>query len=101
VEKIVLIFFIYYFFIRSPGIMMGELKKITLEQLKQYDGQKGRPAYIAYKGKVYEVTNSDMWEYGEHFSVHLAGQDVTDGIDNAPHGEEKLEAIVLIGELIK
>ena len=32
---------------------------------------------------------------------HAPGQDVTGAMDNAPHGEEKLEAIVLIGELIK
>jgi predicted heme/steroid binding protein len=79
----------------------SNLRKFTLEQLKQYDGKNGRSAYIVYKGKVYEVTDSGLWGDGEHFNLHQAGQDVTGGMDNAPHGEEKLEAIVLIGELIK
>ena len=80
---------------------MSGLRKFTLEQLKQNDGKKGRPAYIAYKGKVYDVSASGMWMDGEHFGLHQSGQDTTDGIADAPHGEEKLETIELIGELVK
>jgi predicted heme/steroid binding protein len=67
-----------------------ELKKYTLEQLKEYDGSKGKPAYIAYKGKVYDVSASGMWSDGDHFSLHRAGDDVSEGISNAPHGEKNL-----------
>jgi predicted heme/steroid binding protein len=41
--------------------MTGAERKFTLEELKQYDGRDGRPAYIAYKGKVYDVTDSFLW----------------------------------------
>jgi len=37
---------------------METAKKFTLNELKQYDGRDGRSAYIAYKGKVYDVTES-------------------------------------------
>ncbi len=79
---------------------MVDLRRFTLEELKKYDGKNGRPAYIAYSGKVYDVSGSSMWIGGEHFSLHRAGEDTTDGISNAPHGDEKLEAITLVGELV-
>ena len=77
----------------------SNIRKFTLEELKQYDGQKGRPAYIAYKGKVYDVTDNYTWGDGSHYGEHQAGQDVTDGMSDAPHGEDKLEATVLVGEI--
>jgi predicted heme/steroid binding protein len=78
---------------------MGALRKFTLEELKQYDGKNGKPAYIAFKGKVYDVTDNYLWGDGEHFGEHKVGEDTSDGLSNAPHGDEKLESITLIGEL--
>ncbi len=80
---------------------MVELRKFTIDELKQYDGRKGRPAYIAFRGKVYDVTDNYTWGDGNHYGEHQAGGDTTDGITDAPHGDEKLEATVLIGELVK
>lgn len=79
----------------------SELRKFTLAQLKQNDGKNGRSAFIVHRGNVYDVTNSDLWGNGDHFSMHQAGQDVTDALSDAPHGDDKLEAAKLIGELIK
>ncbi len=61
---------------------------MTLEQLKQYNGQNKQKAYIAYKGNVYDVTNSPLWENGMHQNMHEAGVDLTDALANAPHGDE-------------
>lgn len=61
---------------------------MTLEELKQYNGQNGQKAYIAYKGNVYDVTSSPLWEDGIHQKMHQAGQDLTEVMKNAPHGEE-------------
>ncbi len=83
------------------SVSMVELRKFTVDELKQYDGKKGRPAYIAFRGKVYDVTDNYTWGDGDHFGEHQAGQDTTDGISNAPHSDEKLVATVLIGELVK
>ena len=55
---------------------LGELKKFTLEGLAKYDGREGRQAYIAYKGKVYDVSESWLWEDGDHQGLHEAGKDL-------------------------
>jgi len=78
---------------------MDEIIRITPDELKLCDGQNGRPAFIAYKGKVYDATDCELWSKGEHFDAHKAGQDISDEMSNAPHGEEKLAAIPLVGEL--
>jgi len=75
-------------------------RKFTLEELKQYDGKDGRPAYIAYKGKVYDVTGNFLWLNGDHQGEHAAGKDLTEEIASAPHGEENLERVKLIGTLV-
>lgn len=80
--------------------MEGELKKFTLEELKQYDGRDGRPAYFAYKGKVYDVTDSFLWINGDHQGQHEAGRDMTNEMAIAPHGEEMLERVRPVGVLV-
>jgi len=78
----------------------GAEKKFTLEELKQYDGKNGKPAYIAYKGKVYDVTDNYLWLDGNHQGEHEAGKDLTEEMAQAPHGEETLERVKLIGTLV-
>ena len=74
-------------------------RKFTLEELKQYDGREGRPAYIAFKGKVYDVTEDYLWVNGDHQGMHTAGKDLTEEISSAPHGEENLDRVKLVGIL--
>lgn len=80
--------------------MENAQRKFTLEELKQYDGKNGKPAYIAYKGKVYDVTDNYLWLDGDHQGQHEAGKDLTEDMANAPHGEENLERVKLIGILV-
>jgi predicted heme/steroid binding protein len=80
--------------------MTGAERKFTLEELKQYDGRDGRPAYIAYKSKVYDVTDSFLWIDGDHQGQHAAGKDLTEDMALAPHGEETLERVKLVGVLV-
>lgn len=61
------------------------MKEFTLEELKQFDGQDGRPAYVAYDGGVYDVSDSAMWDEGDHMGAHAAGDDLTEAHDDAPH----------------
>ncbi len=79
--------------------MEGSEKKFTLDELKQYDGKNGKPAYIAYKGKVYDVTDDYLWVEGDHQGEHAAGKDLTEEMSRAPHGEDTLERVKLIGVL--
>ncbi len=80
--------------------MGDEPKKFTLNELKQYDGREGRPAYIAYNGKVYDVSESFLWMEGNHQGQHVAGKDLTDDMKMAPHGEDMFERVKLVGVLV-
>ncbi len=78
---------------------LSEEKKFTLEELAKYNGKKGSPAYIAFKGKIYDVTESSFWMGGDHLGAHEAGKDLTLEIDLAPHGPENLERMKIVGVL--
>ncbi len=64
--------------------------------LAAFDGLDGRPAFVAYKGKVYEMTDLQRWKGGTHFK-HLSGQDLTAALARAPHGPEKLAGVPVQG----
>jgi len=83
---------------QSPPDESGDL---THEQLANFDGKEGRPAYIAFKGEIYDVTRSNLWQRGSHLNRHAAGMDLTDAIGNAPHDENKVLAMPHIGKLIE
>jgi predicted heme/steroid binding protein len=74
------------------------MKTFTPEELKQYDGSNG-VAYVAYKGKVYDVSGSYHWRKGIHQVMHKAGLDLTDEFERAPHSSELLEKFPVVGEL--
>lgn len=78
-----------------------EQRRFTVFELKEFDGRDGRPAYVALKGKVYDVSNSPLWNEGKHPGAHVAGLDLTMSIMNAPHGEEALMKFKVVGELIQ
>jgi predicted heme/steroid binding protein len=70
----------------------------TEEELEQYNGENGLPVYFAYDGIVYDVTHLSGWVSGIHNGI-AAGYDLTDDIQYAPHGDEKLENAIIIGIL--
>jgi predicted heme/steroid binding protein/uncharacterized membrane protein len=72
----------------------------TVEGLCRFDGKEGRPAHVAYKGVVYDVTNSRLWKNGSHLTRHAAGSDLTDMLKNAPHAEDKVLAMPVVGKLL-
>ena len=71
----------------------------TGESLADFDGKDGRRAYVAHAGKIYDVTDSVMWEGGEHQGEHSAGADLTAAMDDAPHFPEELDSFPLVGSL--
>jgi predicted heme/steroid binding protein/uncharacterized membrane protein len=74
-------------------------RDMTPDQLGAYDGKEGRPACFAYKGLVYDVTSSRLWKNGMHLMKHAAGNDLTEMLKNAPHGEDKVLAMLQVGML--
>lgn len=80
---------------------LGGERQFTIAELSRYDGKEGRPAYLAYKGKVYDATNNRLWKNGKHGAAHFAGTDLTEALVNAPHGEEVLARLPILGFLAK
>jgi len=74
-------------------------KEITLEELAAADGKDGRPVYIAFQGRVYDVSRSPLWESGSHMASHQAGQDLSGEFADAPHGLEVLDRYPQVGVL--
>ena len=79
---------------------MSEPKRITQAELEENNGQNGKPAYVAYKGKVYDVSESAFWLYGDHMGSHQAGKDMTMEMELAPHSEETLQRMKEVGVLV-
>lgn len=79
---------------------MSQPKKVTHEELAQNNGKNGKPAYIAYQGKVYEVSDSSFWMEGDHMGMHDAGKDLTEELEMAPHRDETFKRVKLVGELV-
>jgi predicted heme/steroid binding protein/uncharacterized membrane protein len=75
------------------------MKTFTPEELAAFNGQDGKPIYIAHKGKVYDVTGSGMWRGGRHMKRHSAGEDLTTDIQAAPHQADVLERYSQVGVL--
>lgn len=72
-------------------------KKFTVEELSKYTGLKGKPAYIGYKGKVYNV--SGLFKDGEHAGVK-AGIDISDSFSKGPHQEDIFGKFPVVGTLV-
>ncbi len=75
------------------------LKKFSKEELAKNNGKNGAPALFAVNGKVYDVTNSPLWEDGEHEALHEAGRDLTQELELAPHGSDVIERYQVVGTL--
>lgn len=68
-------------------------------ELKTYDGKDGRPAYVVYNGKVYDVSKSELWKGGVHMGRHKAGEDLSDFISMAPHDTEVFDRVEPVGTI--
>ncbi|MBF0472328.1 MAG: CopD family protein [Nitrospirae bacterium] len=69
----------------------------TPETLSNFDGKEGRGSYVAFKGTVYNFSASKKWKDGNHMKRHLAGNDLTAALEEAPHGEEMITAMPIVG----
>ncbi|HJX60902.1 MAG TPA: CopD family protein [Thermodesulfobacteriota bacterium] len=85
---------------RSSQAPLEKKTRLTLEELSRFDGSEMKPAYIAYKGKIYDVSSSKLWVEGNHVRKHPAGNDLTEALRTAPHDEDKILGMPLVGELI-
>lgn len=75
-------------------------RQIADAELKRCDGREGRPAWVTFRGKVYDVSGSQRWPEGMHMKRHQAGQDLSGEFASAPHDESVFERVPVVGRLI-
>ena len=76
---------------------------MTLEELADFDGKDGRPAYVAVDGVIYDVSSSSAWADGVHAPCNLdamAGKDLSETLRQAPSNMRSLLArMPVVGRL--
>lgn len=72
---------------------------MTKEELAKFDGRDGRKAYVAVNEKVYDVSDSPLWQGGDHQGMHQAGADLTEALQSAPHVRAVVERFPVVGRL--
>ena len=77
---------------------MQDLPVYTRSQLALRNGQDRPEIWIAFRGKIYDVSRSRLWYEGRHYE-HWAGQDLTDELKDAPHTDQVFERYDVIGIL--
>ncbi|MCB1219455.1 MAG: hypothetical protein H7A35_10430 [Planctomycetales bacterium] len=81
--------------------MTEPAKTFTAEELSAFDGKEGRRSYVAYKGLVYDVTDSKLWRNGVHVRKHHAGNDLTTEMGPAPHEDDVMDSFEVVGRLVE
>ena len=77
------------------------MKEFDADELAGFNGENGNPTYVAYDGKVYDVSESKLWRKGQHMNRHRSGVDLTSDIAAAPHAGDVLERFPQVGTLKK
>lgn len=75
------------------------MQEYTRSQLALRNGQDREEIWVAFRGVIYDVSNSRLWRGGKHYE-HWAGQDLTDELPDAPHTDKVFERFQKIGNLV-
>jgi predicted heme/steroid binding protein len=79
-------------------VLSQALNSYTRSQLALRNGQDRPEIWVAFRGYIYDMTNSKLWKNGKHYE-HWAGQDLTSELADAPHSEKVFEKFTPIGLL--
>ena len=77
----------------------NSLPTYSRSQLALRNGQDKPDIWVAFDGKIYDMTKSKLWRNGKHYE-HWAGQDLTDELKDAPHTEGVFERFKVVGKLV-
>lgn len=68
------------------------------QQLALRNGQDRAEIWVAYKGLIYDVSDSRLWKNGQHYE-HWAGQDLTHELADAPHTAHVFDKFKAVGKV--
>ena len=89
----------------NPGATPGAAPdggSFTTEELAEHDGTNGNDCYVAVDGDVYLIEGFALWQMGQHLPSNgraSCGYDLTEVIDESPHGRSKLQLLQKVGTL--
>jgi len=72
---------------------------MTHEELAQHDGKDGRKAYVAINDLIYDLSDSPLWQNGDHQGVIQAGRDLTKDLRKARHAQSVLQKFPVVAYL--
>lgn len=78
-------------------------RSYTVEELAQYDGKDGNQCLVAVDGDVYLIEGFALWQGGEHLPSGgraRCGLDLSQVINESPHGRSKLQLLKKVGTLV-
>lgn len=84
---------------KREGNSLYRQKQFTIEELAQYDGSAGKPAYIAVGGIVYDVSAQKAWGGATHFGLY-AGKDLTAQFLSCHDNDALLNMLPKVGVLV-
>lgn len=73
--------------------------ELTLEGLKAYNGSKGKPSYVAFKGIIYDVSKVEAFKKNTYKTL-IPGTDITKALAKIKNGEALLKSAVKIGKVV-
>lgn len=80
-------------------VVVQESKEFTVEELSEYDGSMGKPAYVAVNGLVYDVSGNSTWSGGTHFGLY-SGKDLSKEFKDCHDGKiELLKKLPIMGNV--
>ena len=77
-------------------------RSFTSEELARHDGKDDNDCLVAVDGDVYLIEGFLLWKMGEHVpsgGKARCGLDLTEVIDESPHGRSKLQLLKKVGTL--
>jgi predicted heme/steroid binding protein len=77
-------------------------RSYTLQELANYDGKNGNKCLVAVDGDVYLIEGFALWQNGEHIPSGgraRCGLDLSEVINESPHGRSKLQLLKKVGTL--
>ncbi|MFZ4102361.1 MAG: cytochrome b5 domain-containing protein [Sphingobacterium thalpophilum] len=78
---------------------MNKLPEFSKSYLALRNGQDKPQIWVAFKGIIYDVTESGLWKNGKHYE-HWAGQDLTEELKDAPHSDQVFAKFEVVGRLL-
>ena len=78
---------------------MNQLPEFSKSYLALRNGQDKPQIWVAFKGIIYDVTDSRLWKNGKHYE-HWAGQDLTEDLKDAPHSDQVFAKFEVVGRLL-